>query len=65
MTENLASLGLNAAKRAAKKVVSEAKRDGMKIPVWKDNQVSYQSPDEIEIEQDDSANGESAGASSP
>ena len=65
MKENLASLGLSAARRAAKKVVSEARRDGRKIPVWKDGSVSYQSPDEIEIEQDDSANGEAAGPPSP
>ena len=65
MKENLASIGLSAAKRAAKKVVSEAKRDGRNIPIWKDGRVSYQSPDEIDIEQDDSANGETAGASSP
>ena len=65
MKENLASIGLRAAKRAAKKVVSETKRDGRNIPIWKDGRVSYQSPDEIDIEQDDSANGETAGASSP
>ena len=31
---------------------AEVKRDGRKIPIWKDGRVSYQSPDEIDIDRD-------------
>ena len=63
MKENFAKLGLTAAKRAAKKVVSEARRDGRLIPTWKNGEVVYLAPDQIDLELDDIAKVKSHGTS--
>jgi len=37
-------MGLRSLKRAAKKVYEDAKKNNIKIPVWRNNQVEYIDP---------------------
>lgn len=39
-----AKLGLKALKRASKKVYENAKRNKSKIPIWKNNQIEFETP---------------------
>ena len=48
--KDYATIGLKALRRAAHKAVVEAKKRGLKIPVWKDGKIKYISP-EIDAEQ--------------
>ena len=40
-----ASLGLKAMRRAARKVVEDARKNNLKIPIWRDGKVEYMSPE--------------------
>ncbi len=46
-----AALGLKALQRAAKKVIENARRNNLKIPIWKNGKIEYIIP-EMNIEQD-------------
>ncbi|NIA08377.1 MAG: hypothetical protein GWP10_01035 [Nitrospiraceae bacterium] len=49
-SESYAMLGLKALKRAVRKVAANARRNNLKIPIWKDGKVEYVIP-EIDTEQ--------------
>ena len=42
-----AALGLKALRRAARKVVEDAKKNNLKIPIWRDGKVEYMSPESL------------------
>ena len=48
--QDYATIGLKALQRAAHKAIVEAKKRGLKIPVWKDGKIEYINP-EIATEQ--------------
>ena len=48
--QDYATIGLKALQRAAYKAIVEAKKRGLRIPVWKDGKIEYISPD-IDTEQ--------------
>lgn len=45
--EEYAYLGLKALKRAAKKVLDEAEKNKVNIPIWKDDHIEYVSPNSL------------------
>ena len=42
-----AVLGLKALRRAARKVVEDARKNNLKIPIWRDGKVEYMSCDDV------------------
>ena len=46
-----AEMGLRALKRAAKKVYEDARKNNLKVPIWRNNRIEYIDPS-IDIEQD-------------
>jgi hypothetical protein len=60
--EGYAELGLKALKRAAVRAIAEAGKRNLKVPIWKDGNIEYISP-EIDSEQIAPADRYSADAS--
>ena len=54
-----ALLALNALRRANNKVITNALKNNLKIPVWKDHKVVYENP-EVLAEQLNAADGRAA-----
>ncbi|MBW2016859.1 MAG: hypothetical protein JRH13_14860 [Deltaproteobacteria bacterium] len=50
INDDYAALGLRALKRAAEKVAENARKDGSKIPIWRNGRIEYIIP-EIDTEQ--------------
>ena len=50
INDDYAALGLRALKRAAKKIAENARKDGSKIPIWRNGRIEYIIP-EIDTEQ--------------
>ncbi|MFC1820535.1 hypothetical protein ACFLZG_05575 [Thermodesulfobacteriota bacterium] len=42
--KDYAAMGLRALRRAAKKVYEDARRNNIKVPVWRNNRVEYIEP---------------------
>ena len=50
ISDDYAALGLRALRRAAKKIAEDARKDGSKIPIWRNGRIEYIIP-EIDTEQ--------------
>jgi len=50
INDDYAALGLQALRRAAQKVAENARKDGSKIPIWRNGRIEYIIP-EIDNEQ--------------
>ena len=59
--KDYATIGLKALRRAAYKAIVEAKKRGLKIPVWKDGKIEYINP-EIDTQQVAASNRHFTGA---
>lgn len=44
---NYAEMGLRAMKRAAKKVYEDARKNNLKVPIWRNNRVEHIDPAEV------------------
>lgn len=53
--EDYAEMGLRALKRAVKKVYEDARKNNIKIPIWRNNRVEYIDP-ALDFERDDRTN---------
>ena len=45
ISDDYAALGLRALRRAAKKIAENARKDGSKIPIWRNGRIEYIIPE--------------------